>query len=249
MSRVHAIFRRELGGTLDSPVALVAAMLFVVGLHAGFFFLGFPVGDRRAPGFWEGRTASLQAFFSWLPLFFALLAPALTMGAWAAERRSGTEELLLTHPVRPGEAVLGKFLAAWTLAVALVLLAALPLALVVDRLGPLDWGAVASGVAGAALLAGGCIAIGLCASALAQEELVAFLLSAGLLVLLWSLSLFVRALPPGLAEAAWYASPPVHYLDTVTRGVLDGRDALYHGLLVLLGLYLNIAVVEGRRWR
>ena len=249
MSRVLAITRRELGAALDSGVAWVAAALFVVGLHAAFFFLGFPVGDRRAPGFWEGRTASLQALFNWLPLFFALFAPALTMGAWATERRSGTEELLLAYPLRPREAVLGKFLAAWIVAVALVLVCVLPLAIVVDQLGPLDWGAVTSGLAGAAMLSAGFVAIGLFFSSIASEELVAYLLSAGLLVALWSASLFVRAFPPTLAEIAWYASPPVHYLDTVSRGVLDARDVLYHGLLVALGLFLNVTVVEGRRWR
>ena len=249
MSRVLAVYRRELGASLDSHVAWVGAVLFIVGLHAAFFFLGFPIGDRRVPGFWEGRVASLQALFSWLPLFFALLAPALTMNAWATERRSGTEELLLTQPLRAREAVLGKFLAAWTLVAVLVVAAVLPLAAVVGQVGDLDWGAVWSGMIGATLLAAGFVALGLCASALAAEELVAFLLSAGLLIVLWSASLFVRALPPVLAEAAWYASPSVHYLDTVTRGVVDARDALYHGLLVLLGLSLNVAVVEGRRWR
>jgi ABC-2 type transport system permease protein len=249
MSRVLAVLRRELGAALDSGTAWVAAVLFIVGLHAAFFFLGFPVGDRRVPGFWEGRTASLQALFTWLPLFFALLVPALTMGSWAAERRAGTEELLLSHPVRPREVVLGKFLAAWIVAAALCVVCVVPLALVVARLGPLDWGVVASGLAGALLLAAGYIAIGLFASALVSEELSAFLLSAGLLVALWSASLFVRALPAGLAEIAWYASPPVHYLDTVSRGVIDARDALYHALLVVLGLALNTTVVAGRRWR
>ena len=249
MNRVYAIFRRELGAALDSGTALSACALFVVGLHAAFFFLGFPIGDRQVAGFWEGRTASLQALFSWLPLFFALLAPALTMSGWAAERRAGTEELLLSHPVRPVEAVLAKFLSAWLISAVLLAVCVLPLALVVDRLGPLDWGAVASGLAGAVLLAAGCLAMGLFASALVREELSAFLLSAGVLVLLWSASLFVRALPPTLAEIAWYASPPVHYLDTVSRGVIDARDAVYHVLLVLLGLALNVVVVEGRRWR
>ena len=249
MSRTLAVARRELLSALDSGTAWVAAVLFIAGLHAAFFFLGFPIGDRRVAGFWEGRTASLDALFSWLPLFFALLAPALSMGAWAAERRSGTEELLLAQPLRPVEAVLGKFLASWAVAVGLLLLCALPLAAVVSRLGPLDWGAVAGGLLGAALLAAGFLALALCASALAGEELSAFLLGAGLLVGLSSASFFVRALPPGLAEAAWYASPPVHFLDTAARGVLDARDALYHGLLALLGLYLNTAVVEGRRWR
>ena len=249
MTRILAVLRRELGAALDSGTAWVAAVLFIVGLHSAFFFLGFPVGDRRVPSFWEGRVASLQALFHWLPLFFALLAPALTMGSWASERRAGTEELLLSHPVRPREVVIAKFLAAWGIAALLCALCVLPLALVVDRLGDLDWGVVWSGLAGAILLAGGFVAIGLCASALVVEELSAFLLSAGVLIALWSASLFVRALPPGLAEIAWYASPTVHYLDTVSRGVIDARDALYHGLLVALGLSLNVLVVEGRRWR
>lgn len=249
MSRVLAVLRRELGAALESGTAWVACVLFVVGAHAAFFFLGFPVGDRRAPGFWEGRTASLQALFAWMPLCFALLAPALTMGSWARERRSGTEELLLSHPVRPSEVVLAKFLAAWLVAAALCVTCVVPLALVVDRLGPLDWGVVASGLAGAVLLAAGYVAIGLLASALVSEELSAYLLSAGLLIALWSASLFVRALPSGLAEVAWYASPAVHYIDTVSRGVIDARDVLYHALLVVLGLTLNVQVVEGRRWR
>ena len=249
MSRIQAVARRELGAALDSGTAWVAAVLFVVGLHAAFFFQGFPLGDRRVAGFWEGRVASLEALFSWLPLFFALLAPALTMGVWSAERRSGTEELLLAQPLRPAEAVLGKFLAAWLVATALLLVCVLPLAAVVSRLCPLDWGAVAAGLLGGALLAAGFLAVGLCASALVSEELSAFLLAAGLLLGLSSAGFFVRALPPALAEAAWYASPPVHYLETAARGVLDARDALYHALLAGLGLFLNTAVVEGRRWR
>ena len=249
MRRTVAVFRRELGGYLDSPVAWVATGLFVVGLHAAFFFLGFPIGDRQYPSFWAGRTASLQPLFAWLPLFFALLAPALTMGAWAEERRSGTEELLLTQPLRAREAVLGKFLAAWSIAALLIAVAVVPVAVVVSRLGPLDWGTVWGGILGACLLSAGCLAIGLFCSALSQEQLVSFLLAAAILLLLWSASLFVRVLPPAVAEAAWYASPSVHYLDTVTRGVLDARDVLYYALLVALGLFLNTAVVEGRRWR
>ncbi|MCZ6598754.1 MAG: ABC transporter permease [Planctomycetota bacterium] len=249
MRRAFAVFRRELGGFLDSPVAWVVMLVFVVGLHVAFFFLGFPIGDRRYPGFWAGRVASLQPLFAWLPLFLALLAPALTMGAWAEERRSGTEELLLTQPLRVREAVLGKFLAVWVFVSLLIAVAVLPVAVVVAQLGPLDWGTVAGGLLGAVLLAGACCAIGLFCSALSAEQLIAFLIAAGILLLLWSAGLFVRVLPPVLAEAAWYASPQVHYLDSVTRGVLDARDVVYYGLLVGLGLLLNTAAVEGRRWR
>ncbi len=249
MRRTVAVYRRELAAYMDSPVAWVTTVLFVLVLHGVFFFKGYPLGARQVPAFWEGRTASLQALFAWLPLLFVLLAPALTMGAWAEERRSGTEELLLTQPLRARDCVLGKFLAAWSITAILSAVCVLPLALVVSRLGPLDWGTVWGGLLGAFFLSAGCLAIGLFFSAVSQEQLLSFLLSVAVLLILWSASLFVDVLPPVLAEVAWYASPSVHYVDTVTRGMLDARDVLYHGLLVLLGLYLTVAVVEGRRWR
>jgi ABC-2 type transport system permease protein len=249
IGRTLAIARRELGALLASRSAWAAALVAVLGLHAAFYFLGFPIGDRRVVGFWEGRTASLAALFSWLPFAAAVLAPALTMGAWSAEKKSGTEELLLAHPLRAGEAVLGKFLAHGLVAGALLLCATLPLAVLVSRLGPLDWGASACGLFGALLLAAGYVAVGLCASALVAEELSAFLLASGLLFLLTFAGFFVRALPPELAELAWYASPPVHFVDSAARGLFDARDVLYHALLAAFALTANTLAVSGRRWR
>ena len=248
MRGVAAIFHREFGGALSSPVAWVATVLLILVLHAAFFFLGFPVGDRALPGLWAGAIASLDALFAWLPVFFAVLAPALTMGAWAEERRSGTDELLLTLPVHTRSLVLGKFLATWVLLGAITTIAVLPVAWMVSSIGPLDWGTVWGGLLGAWLLAAVCIAIGLSTSAFTREELVAFLVAAVLLVALWSAGLFVRILPGPLAEIAWYASPSLHFLESGARGVFDVRDLVYYGLFVFGGLSLNVAVVEGRRW-
>jgi len=249
MSGTAAVFRRELDGAIRSPVAWVACVLFVLALHAGFFFVGFPVGDLSLPSFWSGRVASLDVLFTWLPLVFALLAPALTMGSWAEERRSGTDELLLTQPVSTRAIVGGKFLAAWLLLFAITLVAVLPLAWVVASLGPLDWGTVWGGLLGAWMLAAVCCAIGLTCSAVASEELVAFLLAAVTLLGLWSAGHFVRVLPASIAEAAWYASPTLHFLETGARGVFDARAVVYHLLFVGCALVLNVVLVEGRRWR
>ncbi len=242
-----AIAHRELGAALSSPVAWVATVLSVLALHLAFFFLGFPVGDRALPPLWAGRTASLDALFAWLPVFYAVLAPALTMGAWAEERRSGTEELLLSFPLRTRAVVAGKFLASWVVLGGITSVAVLPVAWMVDRVGDLDWGTVQGGLLGAWAFAAVCCAIGLAASSLAREELVAFLVAAVVLVALWSAGLFVRVLPGSLAEVAWYASPSLHFLESAARGVLDARDLVYHGLFVALGLTLNTAIVEGRR--
>ena len=239
-----ATMRRELAGALGSPVAWVATLLSIVGLHAAFFFLGFPIGDRSLPSFWAGATASLDALFVWIPLFHALLAPALTMNAWAQERRAGTDEVLFTLPVHTRGLVVGKFLASWLLLTAITWLAVLPVAVLVASLGPLDWGTVLGGLAGADAA---CTVIGQAASALAREELVAFLVSTALLVGLWSAGLFVRVLPGALAEVAWYASPALHFLESGARGVLELRDAVYFGLFSLGGVWLGLAIVEGRR--
>lgn len=248
MSAVLAVWRRELGAAFDSMTALVTTLLFVLTLHALFFLGGYAVGDLRLPGFWEGRSASLRTLFAWIPLLYVVLAPALSMGAWAEERKSGTEELLLTLPLKPRQAVLGKFLATWTLLCALLVVAVLPAAVVVGLLGPLDWSSVWGGLVGAAALGGACLALCLWVSSLSQDQLIAFLLSAVLMGLLWAAGPLADLLPSALASALHQASPATHFLESAALGVFDVRDLVYHGLFVFAGLSLNAIVVEGRRY-
>ncbi len=247
MSATLAVFRRELLGHFDSLVALVTTALFVVALDALFFFVGYAVGDLRVPSFWVGREATLRALFAWLPLLFVVLVPALTMGAWAEERRAGTEELLLTLPITTRAAVLGKFLSAWTLVVVLLVVAVVPVAAVVASLGPLDWGTVWGGLVGAAALAATCTALALWISALTGDQLIAFLVAAVLLGAFQGAGLLATLLPADLAALVHYANPATHFLDSAALGVLDLRDGVYHALLVALGLWLCVAAVERRR--
>ncbi|MDE0896543.1 MAG: ABC transporter permease [Planctomycetota bacterium] len=242
------VFRRELGARFDSMSALTVTIVFALVAHGLYFFLGHPVGDLQLPSLWAGRVASLQVVFAWLPLLFVGLIPALTMGAWAEERASGTEELLFTWPVSGRASVLGKFLAVWFFLGLVLTVAILPLAIMVSSLGNLDWGTVFGGLLGAFLLAGACIAISLFLSSLFSEQLSAFLSSALLLGLLWSAGLLVHVMPPGLADAVFYTSPYAHFFDSAARGVFDLRDLIYHTSLMVLGLWCNTLVVEGRRW-
>lgn len=248
MSRTLAIFRRELRALFESPIAYVTIVLFVVTLAALFFFAGYPIGKVPLPSLWEGGQASLIVLFTWLPLLFAFLVPALTMGTWADERRAGTEELLLTFPLRTWHVVLGKFLAVWAFASLLVVLTVVPVAFAVDALGDLDWSTVWVGMAGAVLLAAGYSAIALPFSAATGEQLVAFLLGAIVLGLLWASRMTVGLFPAGFAHVLEYAAPSSHFLESAARGVFDLRDVVYFGLLVLLGLNLNVLLVERRRW-
>lgn len=247
--RVLPFARRELRSAFESPVAYVAIGLFVLVLPALFFFLGYPVGVVPLPGLWEGGQASLIVLFHWLPLLLAFVVPALCMGSWAEERRGGTEEVLLTYPVSVGAVVAGKFLASWVLTVLMVALAVLSAALTVAMLGDLDWGTVWVGLVGAAFLSAAYVAVAQFLSAVSAEQLVAFLLGGLTLGVAWSLPLFVRILPGGLAEVLEGASPAQHFLGSAARGVVDLADLVYFTLVTLLGLGLNVVVVEGRRWR
>jgi ABC-2 type transport system permease protein len=248
LRRAFAILRREFRASFESPIAYVTTALFVLLLDGTFFFLGFPVGPLPLPSLWEGGQATLLGLFTWLPLLLAFFVPALTMGAWADERRSGTEELLLTHPVRSLEIVLGKFLAAWILVGLFVSCAVFPVAITVGQLGDLDWSTVIVGLGGALALAAAYVALSLCISATTREPLVAFLLGAILLLLLWAARMLVSVLPAGLAAALDYVSPLAHFLDSAARGVLDLRDPIYFGSIVFAGLVSNVILVERRRW-
>jgi len=249
MSATLALLRRELQVAVGAPVTWLACALVVLALHAAFFLLGHPVGDMRLPGLWEGGIAALDTLFAWIPLVLAVVAPAVTMATWAAVRRSGTDELLLTQPVSPRQVVLAKFLSAWLQLGLLLTIATLPAAFVVAALGPLDLGVAAAGLIGAWLLCAPCAAIGCLASSLSSDQLAAFLVGAVVLLLLWSAGLFVRVLPPGLAEIAWLSSPSLSYLESGARGVLALGDVAHHLLFTAGALVLNVVVVEGWRWR
>ncbi len=247
MKRAAIVCRRELRATFESPLAYVLIVIFVLTQAALFYFIGYPVGQAPLPGLWDGGWASLLTLYTWLPLSLALLIPALTMGAWAEERRGGTEELLLTYPLRTWELVMGKFMASWSVVLMLILLLVVPTAITVMGLGELDTATVFLGFLGAAGLAAAYTALALCCSALTSEQLVAFLVSCLVLGCLWMLRMLVGYLPASLAPLLEQASPQAHFLDTAARGVLDLRDVVYFVALTATGLVLNTVLLERRR--
>lgn len=104
MSPTRILFRRELASYFATPVAYVFIVIFLLLSGAFTFYMG---------GFYERGQADLQPFFGFHPWLYLFLIPAVAMRLWAEERKSGSIELLLTLPVTMGQAVLGKFLAAW----------------------------------------------------------------------------------------------------------------------------------------
>ncbi|MES2311972.1 MAG: ABC transporter permease subunit [Pseudomonadota bacterium] len=244
MNPVSAVMRRELRSYFVTPVAYVFLVIFLV--LAGI--LTFYVGD-----FYERGQADLQPFFAMHPWLYLILVPAITMRMWAEESKGGTLELLLTLPLTLWQAMLGKFFAAW-LFIGLALVLTFPIWITVNYLGSPDNGVIVAGYLGSWLMAGSFIAIGACLSALTRSQVVAFILSALVCVLLilvgqpQVLDFFSGALPRRLINAVAHLSMLRHF-EAIARGVLDVRDLLYFLLSMIGWLLAGVLLLDLKRTR
>jgi ABC-2 type transport system permease protein len=223
-------------------VAWVFIVIFLVMAGVFTFYIG---------NFYDRGIADLDPFFTFHPWLYLFLVPAIAMRLWAEERRSGTVELLLTLPLTPWQAVLGKFLAAW-LFVGLALLLTFPVWITVNYLGDPDNGVIVAGYIGSWLMAGGFLAIGSCMSALTRNQVVAFILSVvvcfGFLLsgLPMVMDLFSGWAPQSLLDTVAEFSFLAHFA-TISRGVIDLRDLVYFALVIAVWLLANTIVLEMKK--
>jgi ABC-2 type transport system permease protein len=239
MSQITPVFKREFLGYFRSPVAYVFLIVFLMASVGLAFFVG---------QFFKNNQASLQSFFVFHPWLYLFLIPAAGMRLWAEERRGCTIELLFTLPLTTLDAVLGKFLAAWAF-LALGLALTFPLALTVRWLGDPDWGVIAGGYLGSALMAGAYLAICSLLSALTKNQVIAFVLGVVTCLVLvflgWSVfnGLLSGFLSPGAVDFVANLGFIPHF-DAFAKGILDPRDFAYFGSVITLALALNVAVLE-----
>ncbi|MFH0901259.1 MAG: ABC transporter permease subunit [Pseudomonadota bacterium] len=234
MAAALTIAKRELGTYFKSPIAYIVLCVFLA--LTGFLFL---------ESLFINADCSMDGFFGNMPILLLFFGPAIAMRLFAEERGSGTIELLLTMPVKDWEVVLGKYLAALgLLAVGLIL--TVPYAITVGRLGPLDLGPVIGGYIGTILLGGTYLAIGLFASALSKNQIVAFIVGLAVCFVLFLIGQFAGAVSWG--HVLQYASPQFHY-SSIQRGVVELRNVVYYFSLIAAVLVFTSQVLESRKWR
>ncbi len=230
---ILAMFRRELRSYFNSPVAYVVIVVFLAII--GWFFTG---------NLFLMNIASLRVMFELVPLVFLFFVPAITMRLLAEEKKSGTLELLTTKPVLDAEIILGKFSAALTLLVA-ALVPTLLYVLTLIVLGSPDLGPVVTGYLGLLLMGSVYIGIGLFASSLTENQIVAFILSFLIVLALFLMDKVLMYVPEGIASTVEFLGIDYHF-GNIARGVIDSRDVIY--FLSLLGFSLYGATVSlGRR--
>ncbi len=189
----------------------------------------------------------LRPLFGVLAIVLLFLVPTITMRLLAEEKRSGTAELLFTYPISDWAVILGKFLAA--LLVYVIFLAfTTSYFLALTFMTPVDWGAVGAGYLGLILLGASCFSLGLFASSLTENQIVAGVIGFALLLIFWIIGWVQELGSGGLGSVLQYFSLLDHY-DNFTRGVINTRDLVYCCSFIYFFLFLTKRQLESRRWR
>jgi ABC-2 type transport system permease protein len=241
MRKSFVIAGRELRGYFATPVATVFIVIFLVLQGALTFNLG---------QFFDRGIADLNPFFTFIPWVLLLLIPAITMRLWAEERRLGTIELLLTLPVTQGQAVIGKFLAAWAFC-AIALLLTFPFVIAVNILGRPDNGVIAAGYVGCLLVAGAFLSVGSAMSAATRNQVIAFVLAVAVCFLFAVASNgivndFLSSRAPGVADFTRHLAILDRFTD-FTRGIITVSDLIYFASFIGFFLFLNTVLVDQRK--
>lgn len=235
LSKVGPIFKKELRSYFNSAVAYVVIVVFLAII--GWFFTN---------NLFLMNVASLRMMFEIVPAVFLFIIPAITMRLLSEEKKSGTIELLTTKPIADVEIVLGKFLAAWAL-VGIALLPTLLYYVTIAFLGGVDNGPVIGGYIGLLLMAGVYVAIGLFASSLTDNQVVAFILGFVFVFALYMLDKILFYVPEWMTTTVEFLGVDFHF-SNIARGVIDSRDVIY--FLSMLGMSLMLAVgsLQRRNW-
>lgn len=237
MRNIGLIASKEFRSHLTSPTAYI--VIFVFLLITGTFFSTYLTSTGYS-------DTSISGFLNPGNLLLLLFASVLTMRLLAEEKKLGTWELLLTAPVRDSEVVIGKFLG--SLGVLMIMLAlTLYYPLLLFIFGDPDVGPIVTSYLGLILLGSSAMAVGLFASSVTSNQIVAAVVSGLILFSLWFVSYAVAIVPENIGELLSYISLVGHF-NAFTLGIIDTRAIVYYLSIIALFLFFTIRSIETGRW-
>ncbi len=242
LSNIWIIAKREFKGYFATPLAGIFLIIFVALTGAFAFYLG---------AFFDRNQADLSAFFAYHPWLYLLLVPAIAMRLWAEERKTGTIELLMTLPVTPWQAILGKFFAAWAfIGVALIL--TFPMWITVNVLGRPDNGVIFASYLGSFLMAGAFLAIGSAISSLTKNQVIAFIVAATVcfLLVMSGLELVLntfRTWAPAFIVSAVSSLSVLASFQDITRGVVTLPAVVFFLSVIAFALFANKIILDQKK--
>ncbi len=231
MKQIRIIAVKEFKDYFISPIAYIVISLFLI-VTGWFFFSTFFIYGR----------ADLRDFFALLPIVFSFVIPAITMRLFAEEKNVGSYETLLTMPVSFSDIAIGKFLGA-TFFAASLLIPTLCYPLSIAFIGDLDPGPVIGGYLGAVLLAAAYCALGILASAVTRNQIIAFIIGCSLCFTLTIVDKLLFFMPTGIIAVVQYLGADAHFMN-IAKGVIDSRDILYFISVVFICLFATRIVMH-----
>lgn len=256
MRNILTLAGKELKLYFVSPIAYVVAMVFLVVSDYIFYLQVSLYSSLSAQTMrFQGNLPQLnihQAVFAptfgSMSIILLLIVPLLTMRLFAEEKKGRTTELLLTSPLTITEIVLGKFLGAWCIYLLLLGLT-LHMPILLGLFTQITWKPLLSSYLGLSLMGAVFLAVGLFASALTENQIVAAVISFGILIIFWLIGVSAQVAGEGvLGQVTGYLSLLSH-LENFVKGLIDTRDLTYFVSMTLLGLFLTHRVVESQRWK
>lgn len=231
MKQIQTIAIKEFKDYFISPIAYIVISIFLI-VMGWFFFSTFFVFGR----------ADLRDFFKLLPITFSFIIPAITMRLFAEEKNVGSYETLLTMPVSFTDIALGKFAAATLFTVAM-LFPTLAYPLFISFIGEIDLGPVAGGYIGAVFLAASYCAMGLFASSLTRNQIVAFIIGCALCFTLTIINKLLFFMPSKIIGIANYIGADSHFMN-ISKGIIDSRDILYFVSVIFIFIFSTYIVMH-----
>jgi ABC-2 type transport system permease protein len=228
------IMKKELMSYYSTPIAYIVITVFLV-VTGWFFFSTFFIFNQ----------AELREFFKLLPMIFAFIIPAVTMRLFSEEKHTGSFEILMTLPVSLSDVVLGKLFAGIVFT-ASMLAPTLIYVISIIIVGSPDAGPVIGGYIGAILLGGAFSAIGIFASSLTKNQIIAFIIGMLLCLLLTLIDKFLFFLPAALLNFAEYLSADYHFKN-FSKGIMDSRDIIYFFSVMAIGVLGTVQILEEGR--
>jgi len=237
MNLALTITKKEIKSYFNSPAAYIVLVIFL--LLSGWFF---------ASPLFINNQANLRTLFSIIPLLYLFFIPAITMGLLSREKNTGTIEILATLPIKDTQIIMGKFWASVSL-IGVGLLLTLVHFITILLLGTnVDFGAIFCGYIGLMFMGAVYSSIGIFASSITSNQIVALIISFFIIFFLFVIKFFLMFVPDFMVGIFQFLSIDYHF-SNIIRGVIDTRNIIYFVSLIVLFLKLAQASLENRNWK
>lgn len=258
MRNFYLIFKKELKSYFTSPIAYVVITIFLV--ISGYFFYNIlatfatisyqatinPMAAKQY-GLLNVTEIVVRPLFGNISMIMLLMMPLLTMRLFSEEKKTGTIELLLTYPITDMQVLLGKFFACLTVYLVMLALTILyPILIMIY--GQPEIGPIITGYIGLFLLGASFISLGIFASSITENQIIAATVAFGALIFFWMMSFSVGLADPAIGKVISYISITDH-LEAFAKGVIDTEDIIYYGIFIILFLFLTLRALESNKWR